>query len=40
MTSAEPAPTAVEQSVLDDLRARLHAYISIDAAEVSGVMDA
>ena len=26
MTRAEHAPTVVEQSVLDDLRARLHAY--------------
>ena len=30
MTSTEHAPPAVEQSVLDDLRARLHAYRRVD----------
>jgi pimeloyl-ACP methyl ester carboxylesterase len=30
MTSAEHAPAVVEQSVLDDLRARLHAYRRVD----------
>lgn len=30
MTSAEHAPPVVEQSVLDDLRARLHAYRRVD----------